>query len=30
VLENPSRTEPASLLVIFAAPPDTPLPVFDR
>jgi quercetin dioxygenase-like cupin family protein len=30
VLENPSRTEPASLLVIFAAAPDTPLPVFDR
>jgi quercetin dioxygenase-like cupin family protein len=30
VIENPSRTEPASLLVIFAAEPDTPLPVFDR
>ena len=30
VIENPSRTEPASLLVIFAAAPDTPLPVFDR
>jgi quercetin dioxygenase-like cupin family protein len=30
IIENPSRTEPASLLVIFAAAPDTPLPVFDR
>jgi quercetin dioxygenase-like cupin family protein len=30
VIENPSRTEPASLLVIFAAAPETPLPVFDR
>jgi quercetin dioxygenase-like cupin family protein len=30
VIENPSRTEPASLLVIFAAAPNTPLPVFDR
>ena len=30
IIENPSRTEPASLLVIFAAAPNTPLPVFDR
>jgi quercetin dioxygenase-like cupin family protein len=30
VIENPSGTQPASLLVIFAAEPDTPLPVFDR
>jgi quercetin dioxygenase-like cupin family protein len=30
VIDNPSRTEPASLLVIFAAAPETPLPVFDR
>ena len=30
IIENPSRTQPASLLVIFAAAPDTPLPVFDR
>lgn len=30
IIENPSPTEPASLLVIFAAAPDTPLPVFDR
>ena len=30
VIENASRTEPASLLVIFAAGPDTPLPVFDH
>jgi quercetin dioxygenase-like cupin family protein len=28
IIENPSRTEPASLLVIFAAAPETPLPVF--
>jgi quercetin dioxygenase-like cupin family protein len=30
IIENPSRTEPASLLVLFAAEPNTPLPVFDR
>ena len=30
IIENPSRTQPASLLVIFAAAPNTPLPVFDR
>jgi quercetin dioxygenase-like cupin family protein len=30
VIENQSRTEPASLLVIFAAAPNTPPPVFDR
>jgi quercetin dioxygenase-like cupin family protein len=30
IMENPSRTLPASLLVIFAAGPKTPPPVFDR
>jgi quercetin dioxygenase-like cupin family protein len=30
VIENASVTEPASLLVIFAAAPDTPLPLFDH
>jgi quercetin dioxygenase-like cupin family protein len=30
VIENASRTEPASLLVVFAARPNTPLPVFDH
>jgi quercetin dioxygenase-like cupin family protein len=30
VIENPSGTQAASLLVIFAAEPDTPLPGFDR
>jgi quercetin dioxygenase-like cupin family protein len=30
VIENASRSEPASLLVIFVAPPGAPLPVFDR
>ena len=30
IIENPSRTQPASLLVLFAAEPNTPLPVFDR
>ena len=30
VIENASRTEPASLLVIFAAGPGTPPPVFDH
>jgi quercetin dioxygenase-like cupin family protein len=30
VIENASRSEPASLLVIFAAGPGTPLPVFNR
>jgi quercetin dioxygenase-like cupin family protein len=30
VIENASRSEPASLLVIFAGRPGAPLPVFDR
>jgi quercetin dioxygenase-like cupin family protein len=30
IIENASRTEPASLLVVFAAGPRGTLPVFDR